>query len=577
MNSLNKLLTLGSLTLCALLMLAPLTAAQTIGTVVMVRGDVTAENAQGEVRSLSRRSEVQVGDLLSTGTDARLQVRMIDNALIDLRPETALRMEVYQGESPTTEDRVLMDLVNGTLSTLTGTFGRSADDAYEVRAASATIGIRGTAYGLFNDRNNNTVFTTVTNGIVVFGSPNGNIVLGPNQPFRNGRIIGGQRPQGLLLPPQELLDALLSGNEGGEEGEEGGNGEGDTDTAGSPPVQSDINDPQRDNESVTGGTLLTSGTQQTQPPTQENQISFIDRRLSSSEQTAVTTSQNLFFGSGALGTNMTSAQGVMVFRPTIVGEDFQINLNGFAAIYNDGKPSFASGYVPADSILRLNPDAQGDNEGWVWAKELFDGETHFIDYEDFQERVSLDGPDEVPSPVVSWGYWDMTEYSQSGTYLYDNYQSANPTQELGGGYLWYVIGEPDAQAQVADLSFIVNFIEGSDSNGVFYDSGWFEMDINSSGMVSSVTLELYNAAEFVEWSMSSAQQHAIVNGVLNMDSLTGYYTYDIDSFEAVGNLNGFFNQTTSNDPWFFGTYDLQTVSGDIQASGVVAAEGLDPN
>ncbi|WLD57106.1 FecR domain-containing protein [Salinispirillum sp. LH 10-3-1] len=555
----NKTLALGAWVLGACLLLAPLAVAQSIGTVVMVRGDVTAENAAGETRALSRRSEVLVGDLLSTGTDARLQIRMIDNALLDLRPETALRMEVYQGESPTTEDRVLMDLVNGTLSTLTGTFGRSTDDAYEVRAASATIGIRGTAYGLFNDSNNNSVFTTVTNGTVFMGSPSGNILLGPNQPFRNGRIVGNQPPQGLLLPPQELLNALLSGNDDGTEGDENGDSNGDSDTAGAPPVAGDINDPERDNESVTGETLLTTNLQQSQPPTQENQLSFVDRRLTSSEQTAVTNSTNLFFGSGALGANMTSAQGVMVFRPTI-GAGNEILLNGFAAIYNDGTPSFANGYVPADSILRIDPDAQGVNVGWVWAKEMFEdgfGGTHYIDYEEFQSQVSVNGTESVPSPVVSWGYWDMTEHSESGTYLYDNYQSTDISQELGGDYLWYVIGTPEKNLNwSSETEFFTAANPGLEAD--------FYMSINSSGIVNNATLLVYG--DVYNWDMSISGDAAVIKGTLSMD-MQGTY----DSANAIGSIDGLFNQTNDDEKWFFATYDLHTIDGANQANGVIIA------
>lgn len=567
MNMLKHALTVSTMAVVFLL-LAPLAAAQTIGTVVMVRGDVTAENPQGEVRTLSRRGEVLVGDLLNTGPDARLQIRMIDNALIDLRPETALRMEVYQGESATTEDRVLMDLVNGTLSTLTGTFGRSTDDAYEVRAASATIGIRGTAYGLFNDSNNNSVFTTVTNGIIFMGSPNGSILLGPTQPFRNGRIVGNQPPQGLLLPPQELLDALLTGNDDGTEGDENGDTNGDTDTAGAPPVEGDINDPQRDNESVTGGTLLTSGTQQTQPPTQENQLSFIDRRLSSSEQTAVTTSTNLFFGSGALGANMTSAQGVMVFRPTI-GKDNEILLDGFAAIYNDGKPSFANGYVPADSILRLNPDAQGENVGYVWSKEGYsvdEAYVPYIDYEEFQLQVAEDGPDSVANPAVSWGSWDMTDHQQSGTYLYDNYDSANATQELGGDVLWYVIGTPDQNINWSSgpHSFSSSIIYGTDQNGASIQGGFFSMEVSTTGIASSGLLEVETDGW---WIMDQSGTIAIVNGTLDMDFISN----NDSSFLGTGSVNGLFNQDNYGDNWFFGTYDLESVDGENTVNGVIVA------
>ncbi|MFY0664419.1 MAG: FecR domain-containing protein [Natronospirillum sp.] len=560
--SINYTLSLGAWLLSACLLLAPLAVAQNIGTVVMVRGDVTAENAAGETRALSRRSEVLVGDLLATGPDARLQIRMIDNALIDLRPETALRMEVYQGESPNAEDRVLMDLVNGTLSTLTGTFGRSTDDAYEVRAASATIGIRGTAYGLFNDPNSNSVFTTVTNGVINLSSPNGNILLGPTQPFRNGRIIGNQPPQGLLLPPQELLDALLSGNDDGNGEEEEGDGEGGQDVAGSPPIEGDVDDPQRDNESVTGETLLSNNLQQTRPDVENNQLTIFDRRVTSRDQRDISTSDQVFFGSSASEGNF---NGIMVSR-FMLG-DADALTNSLVAMY-DETPNFSNGYVIANEILRINDHEDADSENWGW---FVDNEqanhapesSHIVNEEDYD--AELHG-----TPDVVWGYWDSLDDTPNA-HKYGNENSANPTSSIDDR-LWYVFGTPDASLELANLSFNSVFVMGSDSGGIVYD-GSFSMDIDTLGVVGSTSLYLLGSTESHEWDLNTEGGQSIINGTLHIDNLAGGY----NEAAATGNLDGFFNKDNvgEGEVWFFGTFDAQ--SGDTNVNGVIAAQDQEPH
>ncbi len=224
--------TLAGLILLVCLFWPSLAAATTIGTVIMARGDAIAESTEGEQRELRRRSEVMLGETLITGAQSRLQVRMVDDALLDLRSNTNLSLQVY-GESadPESEDReVLMNLVNGTISTLTGSLGQNDPDAYELRTTNASIGIRGTNYDAQSIADQNTSFTAVNDGTIALRSGGTEILVGPEQAFQFAQAQGDGPPQGLLTPPPSLREALeeeVPAEEEEEEGEEESEGEGE--------------------------------------------------------------------------------------------------------------------------------------------------------------------------------------------------------------------------------------------------------------------------------------------------------------------------------------------------------------
>ena len=117
------------------------------GTVTHLSGTLAAIRPDGSARILSRQSEVNAGDLLSTQRDTYAQINFTDGSVITLRPNTQLRIEEYRfaPERPQ-EDSSFFRLLRGGLRTLTGLIGkRGNQDAYRIGTATATIGIRGSS------------------------------------------------------------------------------------------------------------------------------------------------------------------------------------------------------------------------------------------------------------------------------------------------------------------------------------------------------------------------------------------------------------------------------------------------
>nr|WP_315261528.1 FecR domain-containing protein [uncultured Duganella sp.] len=122
-------------------------AAQVAGTVVQLSGPLMAKKADGTVRILSMRSEVESGDTLMTEKNTYAMVKFIDNSEITLKPSTTFKVEnfAYDADKPD-GDKASFNLVKGGLRSVTGLLGKRNKEKFEMKTPSATIGIRGTTF-----------------------------------------------------------------------------------------------------------------------------------------------------------------------------------------------------------------------------------------------------------------------------------------------------------------------------------------------------------------------------------------------------------------------------------------------
>src|SRR5258708_25085311 len=134
--------------LAAIALLAPLLAfAQ--GTVQHLAGTLSVQRPAASVRPLAERSDVFVGDVISTERDSYAQLRFTDGGQVTLRPSTQVKIEAYGYEDGRPErDNFAMQLFKGGLRSLTGLIGKrtTSRSAYRMVTSTATIGIRGTDY-----------------------------------------------------------------------------------------------------------------------------------------------------------------------------------------------------------------------------------------------------------------------------------------------------------------------------------------------------------------------------------------------------------------------------------------------
>ncbi|HCI13773.1 MAG TPA: hypothetical protein DFK12_07380 [Gallionellaceae bacterium] len=157
----NKMMTLRRQQRCLLPLLArlilsaclclPTASWAAAGIVTHLGGVLNVTRADGTKKLLSIKSEVQQGDVLRTEQDTYARIRFTDGSEVVLRPETVFKIERYRFNAVPTEakrDGFMMRLVKGGLRAVTGLIGKRDPSNVRMRAGTATIGIRGTHWGV---------------------------------------------------------------------------------------------------------------------------------------------------------------------------------------------------------------------------------------------------------------------------------------------------------------------------------------------------------------------------------------------------------------------------------------------
>jgi len=133
--------------LLGLLLLAPVPASaaddDVAGTVVRLQGSAIAMQ-DAVPRPLKVGAKVQRGDVISTGKASRLEMKMLDDAVMTLGERTVFVVIDYvpKGAEPFATMRIL----EGAFSAVSGEMMKTASAKFTVETETATIGIRGTTF-----------------------------------------------------------------------------------------------------------------------------------------------------------------------------------------------------------------------------------------------------------------------------------------------------------------------------------------------------------------------------------------------------------------------------------------------
>src|SRR5512135_2509903 len=176
----------------ALLATIPLLAhAGVAGRFQFVYGDVRIIAAGGQERPAKKGAEISEGETLVSAKNGGAQLRMIDDGIIALRPDSRMTIEAfhYNGKEDGTEKSSL-SLLKGGFRAITGAIGHINKLNYQIKTPSATIGIRGTDHEpMFiptpalgeTALGKPGTYEKVNVGGVVMATPHGSLALGPNQ------------------------------------------------------------------------------------------------------------------------------------------------------------------------------------------------------------------------------------------------------------------------------------------------------------------------------------------------------------------------------------------------------------
>ncbi|MFK7865072.1 MAG: FecR domain-containing protein [Pseudohongiellaceae bacterium] len=184
------------------------TRLRTAGRVVDVTGDATAKDTFSESRPLYRRDTILPGDTVSTASTSNVQLRMNDSALIVLGCDSSLKLEKYQFEKDH-NDIVELELLQGSIRTLTGYVGSQNRDGYKFTVEGIEIEVQGTDFEVHRQADGNVYFGNYGGSIAIKNSL-GSLDLGIGHNFDFAIAEPEQAPRGLKNPPQVFLDNALS-------------------------------------------------------------------------------------------------------------------------------------------------------------------------------------------------------------------------------------------------------------------------------------------------------------------------------------------------------------------------------
>jgi hypothetical protein len=122
-------------------------AGQVAGTIINLSGPLMAQKADGKVKVLALKSEVEAGDTLVSERNTYAQIKFIDNSEITLKPNTTFKVEAFAFDAgKPAGDSASFSLLKGGLRSITGLLGKRSREKFELKTPTATIGIRGTTF-----------------------------------------------------------------------------------------------------------------------------------------------------------------------------------------------------------------------------------------------------------------------------------------------------------------------------------------------------------------------------------------------------------------------------------------------
>lgn len=121
-------------------------ASEIAGKVSRLRGEVTAKSGEMQ-RKLSLNDDVFVSDKLSTGADARVEIRFHDGSSVTLGQHTVFSVHEFHHNEGDESVHAVLEVTDGAFrATTSKIFKAHPKNVFEVRTATAVIGARGTDF-----------------------------------------------------------------------------------------------------------------------------------------------------------------------------------------------------------------------------------------------------------------------------------------------------------------------------------------------------------------------------------------------------------------------------------------------
>jgi len=124
-------------------------AADSVGVIKFVRGDVTVESTGSESRKAVNGDSLMQNELVVTGAASLAVIQLADDSRMTLRPISEFRvnrMDIDEDSNDSSSQVAVLNLLRGGLRLVTGLVGKLNPAGYRLSTPVATIGIRGTEF-----------------------------------------------------------------------------------------------------------------------------------------------------------------------------------------------------------------------------------------------------------------------------------------------------------------------------------------------------------------------------------------------------------------------------------------------
>ena len=139
------------------------------GEVMFVAGSANQKPSTGAPRVVIKGLKLAQGDVVVTGADAYVYVRMADKGLLVVRPQSELRIDRWSYDAQRPElSEIKYTLQSGVARYVSGRGSQAAKDKFRFNTSLAAIGVRGTDFTVLAQPNLTQV--SVRSGAIVMGS-----------------------------------------------------------------------------------------------------------------------------------------------------------------------------------------------------------------------------------------------------------------------------------------------------------------------------------------------------------------------------------------------------------------------
>jgi FecR protein len=170
-----------------------LSSAFAAGNIDTARGEVSVLGRDGAPRGVAKGDRVSEGETILTGADGEVLLTTDDSGVLAIRPRSRLTIEAFKVNG-NASDSVVLNLLRGSLRSVTGWISKTAPKNYRVTTNTATIGIRGTDHevAIVEEGDNTGTWNKVTEGSTVLSSSAGSIEQTPASNAA-GRVRAGDQ------------------------------------------------------------------------------------------------------------------------------------------------------------------------------------------------------------------------------------------------------------------------------------------------------------------------------------------------------------------------------------------------